>query len=118
MAWNFSSDRPIYRQIVEQLERMILAGKYSSGTQFPTVRELAAEASVNPNTMQKALQELERTGLIVTNRTSGRVVTEDKGLIENMRLTLAKNHLAEFEKQMSELGFSKKDLATFFQTET
>lgn len=117
MAWNFSNDRPIYLQIVELLERRILAGKYTSETQFPTVRELATEAAVNPNTMQKALQELERTGLIVTNRTTGRYVTDDKDLIENMRLSLARNHLENFERQMAELGFSDEELKEFIVKE-
>ena len=117
MAWDFSNDRPIYLQIVELLERKILAGKYTSETQFPTVRELATEAAVNPNTMQKALQELERTGLIVTNRTTGRYVTDDKDLIENMRLSLARKHLENFEKQMAELEVSNEELKEFIVKE-
>ena len=78
MAWNLDSDRPIYAQLLERIELQIVSGTYGPGDKLPSVRELAAEASVNPNTMQKAFAELERSGLIVTKRTSGRFVTEDK----------------------------------------
>ena len=76
MAWNLNSDRPIYAQILEVIQLRIIAGQYKSGDKIPSVRELAAEAGVNPNTMQKALSELERSGLVMAQRTSGRIVTE------------------------------------------
>ena len=82
MAWNLDSDRPIYAQILERIQRQIVSGEYAPGTKIPSVRELAAQAGVNPNTMQKALSELERSGLVVTMRTSGRVVTEDMEMIK------------------------------------
>ena len=77
MAWNLDADKPIYAQLVEIIQMQIISGQYRAGDRLPSVRELAAEASVNPNTMQKALAELERNGLIYTQRTSGRMVTED-----------------------------------------
>ena len=117
MPWNLSNDRPIYLQIVEQLERHILAGKYTSGQKFPTVRELATEAAVNPNTMQKALQELERTGLLVTNRTTGRTITENTALIEQLRQELAHKRYAVFKEEMHELGFTDQDLLLFIQND-
>lgn len=77
MAWELDSDRPIFIQIVERIQMEIISGKYSPGDKLPSVRELAAVAAVNPNTMQKALTELERTGLVYSQRTSGRFITED-----------------------------------------
>ena len=77
MAWNLDSDRPIYAQLLERIQLQIVSGIYGPGDKLPSVRDLAAEASVNPNTMQKAFAELERSGLIETKRTSGRFVTED-----------------------------------------
>ena len=89
MAWNLDSDRPIYAQLLERIQLQIVSGTYGPGDKLPSVRELAAEASVNPNTMQKAFAELERSGLIVTKRTSGRFVTEDKDMITQIRTQLA-----------------------------
>ena len=78
MSWNLSKDRPIYLQLVEQIKLQILSGTYSFGERFPSVRELATEAAVNPNTMQKALSALEQEGLLVDSRTNGRYVTTDE----------------------------------------
>ena len=78
MAWSLQSDRPLYAQLVGQLQRMIVTGVYPAGSRLPSVRELAAEAAVNPNTMQRALVKLEEDGLIFTQRTSGRYVTEEQ----------------------------------------
>ena len=100
MAWNLDSDRPIYAQILERIQRQIVSGEYAPGTKIPSVRELAAQAGVNPNTMQKALSELERSGLVATMRTSGRVVTEDMEMIKQIRKQLAAEQAAEFVKQM------------------
>ena len=90
MAWNLDSDRPIYAQLLERIQLQIVSGIYAPGDKLPSVRDLAAEASVNPNTMQKAFAELERSGLIETKRTSGRFVTEDKNMITQIRTQLAK----------------------------
>ena len=88
MAWQFDSDRPIYAQLVEQIQRLILSGAYPPGSKLPSVRELAAQAAVNPNTMQKALAELETDGLLFTQRTAGRFVTEDGEAIQQLRRQL------------------------------
>ena len=77
MGWNLKSDRPIYAQLIEQIELMIVSGMYPPGAKLPSVRDLAADAAVNPNTMQRALSQLETDGLLYTQRTSGRYVTED-----------------------------------------
>ena len=90
MAWNLNSDRPIYAQILEVIQLRIISGRYRPGEKIPSVRDLAAEARVNPNTMQKALSELERNGLVETQRTSGRMVTEDMEMIQETRSKLAR----------------------------
>ncbi len=110
MSWNLDSDRPIYSQIMEQLKIRIISGFYAPGSKLPSVRELAMEASVNPNTMQKAFSELENTGLIVTMRTSGRFVTEDISMIQNVRTELANEQIQIFLTHMKELGFSIQDI--------
>ncbi len=109
MPWNLDSDKPIFIQIVEKIESDIVSGKYGPGDKLPTVRELAVEAAVNPNTMQKAYGELERLGLVYTQRTSGRFVTEDKKLIDKMRKELAKKTASEFLTRMKELGIDRDE---------
>ena len=108
MAWKLDSDRPIYTQILEVIIIRIITGQYGSGDKLPSVRELAAEAGVNPNTMQKAMAELERSGLVTTQRTSGRTVTEDRELVQQMQKDLAMKQVSEFVYKMEKLGFDKK----------
>ena len=115
MAWNMDSDRPIYTQLVERIQMQIVSGYYGSGTWLPSVRELAADAAVNPNTMQKAFAELERSGLIVTQRTNGRTVTEDRELIDNVRRNLARAHMETFVAKMKELGYTKEQIFDFLE---
>lgn len=110
MAWNLDSDRPIYAQLVERIQMQIVSGYYPPGGKLPSVRELATTAAVNPNTMQKAFAELERSGLIVTQRTSGRTVTEDVERIQNIRSRLAKELMENFVKSMRELGYTNKEI--------
>lgn len=105
MAWQFENDRPIYTQLLEQIRMHIISGVYPIGSKLPSVRDLAAEAAVNPNTMQKALAELERSGLIYSQRTAGRYVTEDAAMIQNLNETIAKDKIKEFFDLMSQLGF-------------
>lgn len=116
MAWELKNDRPIYLQLMEQLKIMIISGTYPPGSKLPSVRELAAKAAVNPNTMQKALSELEREGLVFTNRTSGRFITEDADMIKKMRTDLAKEQLAAFLAQMEQLGFSREEIKKLLET--
>lgn len=118
MAWNLDSDRPIYAQLLERIQMQIVAGIYQPGEKIPSVRELAADAGVNPNTMQKALSELERSGLVITQRTSGRVVTEDLKMIKETRNQLAKEQIDEFIKRMRALGFEKEDIIALLKNET
>lgn len=107
MAWNFESDRPIYTQLMERIELMILSGTFPVGSKLPPVRELAAEAAVNPNTLQKAFSELERKGLVFTQRTSGRFITENPGVVESLRRQLADEEIQKFFLAMKRLGYSK-----------
>ncbi len=115
MAWNMDSDRPIYAQLVERIQMQIVSGYYPSGSRLPSVRELAAIAAVNPNTMQRAFAELERSELIVTQRTVGRIVTEDKELIEEVRRGMAQMHLENFIEKMRELGYTKETLLALLE---
>ncbi|MBQ8327012.1 MAG: GntR family transcriptional regulator [Lachnospiraceae bacterium] len=109
MAWSLNADRPIYSQIVERLETQIVSGQYKPGDKLPSVRELAAEAGVNPNTMQKAFADLERSGLIITQRTSGRTVTEDVAMIQQIQKSLATEQILSFFERMEELGYDKEN---------
>ncbi len=109
MSWNLDSDKPIFIQIVEKIESDIVSGKFAPGDKLPAVRELAVEAAVNPNTMQKAFGELEKLGLVYTQRTSGRFVTEDRKLIDRTRRELAKRSAAEFMARMKELGIDREE---------
>lgn len=109
MPWEFDEDRPIYTQLLEQIKLMIISGKYPPGGRLPSVRDLASEAAVNPNTMQKALAELENSGLIHSQRTSGRYVTEDSSMIDQMKTELAKEQVLHFLSLMDQLGFSREE---------
>ena len=113
MAWDLSSDRPIYTQILEKIQTRIISGIYKPGERLPSVRELAAEASVNPNTMQKAFTELERSGLIQTQRNSGRTVTEDTSMIKQIQTQVALSQVQSFFSTMMELGFNKEEILAF-----
>ena len=109
MPWNLDSDRPIFIQIIEKIQMDIISGVYKPGDKLPSVRELAAEASVNPNTMQKALSELERTGLVYSQRTSGRFITEDNKMIDELKAELARDLISQFLDNMQKLGFRQEE---------
>ncbi len=117
MAWKLDSDRPIYAQLLELIQMRIISGQYPIGSRLPSVRELAAEAGVNPNTMQKAFSELERSGLIRTQRTAGRFVTQDEALLDSLRQTLAKEYLKHFFRSMQQLGYRKEEILSFLKAE-
>lgn len=109
MSWNFSDDRPIYIQLMEQIQLRIVSGIYKSGEKLPSVRDMAGDAAVNPNTMQKALTELERTGLVFSQRTSGRFITEDIDMIKSIRNNLAKDQIEKFLSNMKKIGYTKQE---------
>lgn len=109
MEWCIDGSRPIWQQLQEQLTLRIITGEYPMGSRLPSVRDLAAEAGVNPNTMQRALGAMEGTGLLVTNRTAGRYVTEDRARLDAIRLTLARDCMAEYLSKMKTLGYSEEE---------
>lgn len=110
MPWNLDSSRPIYLQIIERVQMDIITGRYQPGDKLPSVRDLAQEAAVNPNTMQKALSELERSGLIYSQRTSGRFITEDKELIHQMKKELAAAEVSAIVAHMKQLGITPEEI--------
>ena len=117
MGWKIDDGRPIWTQLKEQMIKRIVSGTYSSGEKLPSVRDLAGEAGVNPNTMQRALAELERSGLLYTRRTAGRFVTEDAVLIEQIKVETAQKKLYAFLDEMKQIGFSSEDLIHLLKKE-
>lgn len=115
MTWELDSGRPIYLQIVEKIELNIVSGKYLPGDRLPSVREFAVEAGVNPNTMQKAMAELERNHLVHSERTSGRFITEDIAMIKTVRENLAKKQVEEFIEHMKKMGFDSEEILDLLQ---
>ena len=111
MGERFDTSRPIYAQIVERLKAKILAGVYPPGGHLDSVRDLAAAAGVNPNTMQRALAELERTGLVYTQRTAGRFVTEDAAVIDSAKQELAHQQVGAFLRRMERMGYDREQAA-------
>ena len=117
MEWKLNDDRPIWLQLTEQLKRRIVAGEYPPGSRLPSVRELAADAGVNPNTMQRALSQLESDGLAVANRTAGRTVTEDAEAIEAIRRQMAREVTGEYLAIVRSLGYTTADVIAFLEEE-
>lgn len=109
MPWTLDDTRPIYLQLEDIIKSKIIAGIYKPGQKLPSVRELAAEAAVNPNTMQKALAELERSGLVYTQRTSGRYITEDTAIMQNLKHQLAHDLIYQFLEAMAHLGYTREE---------
>lgn len=100
MSWKLNPDRPVYVQLIERITTDIIAGIYPPGSKLPSVRDLAQTAGVNPNTMQKALSEMERTNLVYSQRTSGRFITEDLSMIDDLKTELASEQIKEFLEKM------------------
>lgn len=115
MPWNLDDNRPIYLQLMERIQHDIISGVYQPGDKLPSVRDLALDAAVNPNTMQKALSELERSGLVYSHRTSGRFITDDKNLLKQIRSELAREYIDSFFHQMDHLGFNDKETLEMIQ---
>lgn len=109
MPWDLDNDRPIYVQLMEKIRLDIVSGVYRPGDKLPSVRDLALEAAVNPNTMQKALSELERNGLVYSQRTSGRFITEDENMLKQLKTELAAEQIKQFFEKMKQLGFEDSE---------
>lgn len=110
MQWDLNSERPVYLQLIEQIQAGIISGYFKPGDKLPSVRDLAADAAVNPNTMQRAFTELERTGLVYTNRTSGRFITSDEKLIKELKEQSAINEIKDFLNKMKQLGLDTEEI--------
>ena len=110
MKWNFTEGIPIYTQIVDEITMRIAGGSYSPGDKLPSVRELAIDAGVNPNTMQKALVELERRELVHSERTSGRYVTEDENILRTLKAELSNKYFVEFEEKLRGIGMTDSEI--------
>ena len=117
MDWKFRTDQPIYSQLVEQIKLAIVSGVFAPGMRMASVRDMAAEAGVNPNTLQRALQELERQGLVYSQRTSGRFVTEDTKVIDETKRALAQGQLAAFLDAMKKLGYERAEIIALLEEE-
>ncbi|NLY70171.1 MAG: GntR family transcriptional regulator [Clostridiales bacterium] len=114
MTEQFQSNIPIYLQLVKKFKYKIVSGELEAGSKIDSVRDLAIKYEVNPNTMQRALTELERDGLVYSERTIGRFITKDKELIVKMRETIADEIIDQFIKQMESLGYSKEESIKLF----
>lgn len=115
MPWNLDNNRPIYLQLVERIQMDIVSGVYHVGDKLPSVRELAADAAVNPNTMQKAFTELERSGLVYTQRTNGRYITEDQERISRVREELARECTQSYLSNIRRLGYEREQALALAQ---
>ena len=115
--WHLTSDRPVFIQIMEKLKLDIVTGVYAPGDKLPSVRDLAGEAAVNPNTMQRAMAQLEADGLATGSRTSGRTVTRDAAVIEAAKKARAQEAVALCLQILEELGYSKPDALEFMKEE-
>ncbi len=107
---NFNEYQPIYIQIMDKVKAEIIKGDLESNEKLPPVREVAVDLKVNPNTVQRSYQELEREGIIMTQRGVGSFVTEDRDLIKSMRKDMAKSLVDNFIKDMVNLGFEKSEI--------
>lgn len=115
MEYIFDNERPIYIQLVEIIRINIVSGKFKKGEKLPSVRELALMMKVNPNTMQKALVELEDEKLIYTERTNGKYVTEDQVLIDKIKVKLAQQKVDEYLGSMQDIGIDNKEAIKYLQ---
>lgn len=115
MDKKLAENMPIYVQIMNKIREAIASGELKPGDRVPSVRELAQEFEVNPNTMQRALTELEREGLLISERTAGRFVTKDKSIIDEAKILMAQNAADEFCRNMAALGFNEGEMIDFFR---
>ena len=115
MSFDFNNDKPIYLQIIELIKMQIISNKYSAGDKIPSVRELSMQLSVNPNTIQKALSELEMAGLIITERTNGKFVTDNKELIGEIKMEFINKKVFEFFDDMKKIGLTKQEVIKFLE---
>ncbi|MBF8983254.1 GntR family transcriptional regulator [Lutibacter sp. B2] len=106
----FDTRSPIYLQIIEKIKKEIILGKIKKGDKLPSVRSMAVELKVNVNTVQRVYQELEREGVTFTQRGKGSFITEDEGVIHNIKNKMANELLRNFVKGMKEVGYSNEKI--------
>lgn len=117
ITYSFDNERPIYLQLMEMIKIQIISGKIKPGEKLPSVRDYAHEVKVNPNTVQKALTELERENLIYTERTNGKYVTDNSSLINQLKTKIANNLIIKFIEDMNDIGISKEEIITYLKKE-
>lgn len=110
MEWNFKNGVPIYTQIIDEMTMRIASSSYAPGDKLPSVRDLAMDAGVNPNTMQRALAELERRGLVYSERTSGRFVTDNEEVLRSLHEDLARKYFDEFADKLRKIGMTPAEI--------
>ena len=110
MEWSFKEGIPIYTQIIDKVKTSIASGLYEPGSKLPPVRDMALEAGVNPNTMQKAFAQLEREGLLYPVRTSGRFITEEKEVLDNLKKNLGREYIEELFDNLKRLGMTREEI--------
>ena len=108
--WPFKEGTPIYLQIIEAIKLRVVRGEYPAGSQVPPVRELAMEAGVNPNTVQRAYAQLESEGILKSDRTRGRFVTDEKSVLSELRKVMSSRFVVEMIKGMKELGMNDEEI--------
>ena len=117
MGYEFNNGTAIYLQIIDDVKEKILSGEFQKNQKIPSVRELSAQYGVNPNTIQKALFDLENAGLIITERTNGKFVTSDQSVIENIKKETITKRLNEFYAKMEKLGIDKSSVIEIIRKE-
>jgi len=110
MEWNFKDGLPIYSQIIDQMSMRIASKAYELGEKLPSVRDMAMDAGVNPNTMQRALGELERQGLLFTERTSGRYITREEEVLKELHRKLAMEYIEELFEKLEAIGMTDEEI--------
>ena len=116
MEWQFSTDRPIYLQLIDMIKQKIISGQYGPGQKLQSVREMAGVLAVNPNTLQRALGELEKEGLVFTQRTNGRFITEDTQLIDEVKKQMATERITQLLKEMEQMGYSGEEVIALIKS--
>lgn len=115
MQWEINTDKPVYLQLVEHIQAGIISGTFMPGDKLPSVRDLAGETMVSPNTMQRAMAELERDGLVYSNRTAGRYITSDEELIKQLKLQYITQIVIEFLDKMDNLGINLDEMISYIR---
>ena len=115
MDYKFDSDKPIYKQLVDQLKLDIITGKYNTNDKLPSVRDFALKLKINPNTIQRALSELEDDKLIETRRTTGKFVTDNKKVINNAKTEIVNNIMKNFFNIIENLNISNEEIIEYIK---